>query len=392
MNKYLWLSPLLVLALPSYGGGLYLYETAGQEVGLASAGLAARAQDASTLLGNPAGMTQLAGNQLSVGGQLLVGDVSYQLDNSQMASPGDVLDPFPAASVFYSHSLSDELKLGVGLYGNYGLALHFDDWAGDRLIKQAALTALTLQPALAYQLNPQWSVGAGVGINYGLFALTRDVAGSDNKSKDTDWALNYHLGLMYQPTADTRLGLKYTSETEYNFALAPVLDFPLLGQQVTLPIAALVNTPQQLMFSVYHQLNPQLALMGNLGWQDWSAYGDSQVVIAGQPQASSGRLQDTWHGAIGMQYQLIPSWQLHSGIAYDSSLYQSQDNMSLTMPSGASWRFGAGAQYQLSAQSSIGADMEYLRQQGGAVDMPLLAGSYDQGDLLLFSVSYNYRF
>lgn len=49
-------------------GGLLLYEVGTADVGLASAGYTARAQDASTVLTNPAGMTRLPGKQLLLGG------------------------------------------------------------------------------------------------------------------------------------------------------------------------------------------------------------------------------------------------------------------------------------------------------------------------------------
>lgn len=57
--------------------GLQLYEIATPDVGLASAGWAARAQDASTLFKNPAGMSLLDGATLQTGLQLTYGDVAF---------------------------------------------------------------------------------------------------------------------------------------------------------------------------------------------------------------------------------------------------------------------------------------------------------------------------
>jgi len=45
--------------------GLYLYEDGTADLGLAAAGRAALAQDASTVMGNPAGMTRLERSQLT---------------------------------------------------------------------------------------------------------------------------------------------------------------------------------------------------------------------------------------------------------------------------------------------------------------------------------------
>ena len=52
---------------PASAGGLLLYEIGTEDVGLASAGYTARAQDASTVFTNPAGMTRLEGSQFDRG-------------------------------------------------------------------------------------------------------------------------------------------------------------------------------------------------------------------------------------------------------------------------------------------------------------------------------------
>ena len=50
---------LFALVVSAEAGGLYLYEIGSPDVGLAAAGYAARAADASTVFTNPAGMTRL---------------------------------------------------------------------------------------------------------------------------------------------------------------------------------------------------------------------------------------------------------------------------------------------------------------------------------------------
>src|SRR5436309_8084215 len=58
------------LSGPAVAGGMMAYELGTADVGLASAGYGARAQDASTVFTNPAGMTRLDGNQFLGAGQL----------------------------------------------------------------------------------------------------------------------------------------------------------------------------------------------------------------------------------------------------------------------------------------------------------------------------------
>src|SRR5690242_5510646 len=61
-------------------GGLILYEIATPDVGLASAGYASRADDASTVFKNPAGMSRLDSVQVQAGLQALYGSVYFSHD------------------------------------------------------------------------------------------------------------------------------------------------------------------------------------------------------------------------------------------------------------------------------------------------------------------------
>ena len=105
-------SPGKVLA-----AGFYLYEIGTPDVGLASAGYASRAQDASTVFTNPAGMTRLNGPQFLVGIQPVY---YYQVfsPNSHTTKTGtdggNSFVPLPSGSFFYVYSLTPKLKLGIG--------------------------------------------------------------------------------------------------------------------------------------------------------------------------------------------------------------------------------------------------------------------------------------
>ena len=75
-----------LIASTAQAGGLLLYEFGTAEPGLAAAGYAARAQDASTAFTNPAGMTRLDGTQVLVGGQLMWLNTQFSVDGA--TSPG----------------------------------------------------------------------------------------------------------------------------------------------------------------------------------------------------------------------------------------------------------------------------------------------------------------
>lgn len=387
---------ILALVGQAQAGGLYLYETGTEDVGLANAGSAARAQDASTVVSNPAGMTQLSGNQLLVAGQMLYGDLPYSMERPQLKGSDPVVGWLPGGSAYYSHSLSNDLKLGVGFYGNFGLSLDFDaDWAGHNLVKQATMMGLTLQPAMAYRVNDKVSLGAGLGINYGIFELTRDnfVGGGESSQKDHDWATNLRLGATFAPASATRLGVTYASKVDYKFAVDKSGSVPITGNSWSLPIGLGVSAPQQLMFSGVQRIDSKLSLLGNIGWQDWSQFSDMDINAGNVSGSSPLQLQDTWHFAVGAQYQLQAATRLNAGIAFDNGMYQNANKASLTMPSGDSWRFGVGVQQQLDNKASIGASFEYLDSKNVCAESPaILAGCYNNPKMYFIAVNYGYRF
>jgi long-chain fatty acid transport protein len=396
MRRQLLLLPLgMLMAAPSQGAGLYLYETGTNDLGLATAGMAARAQDATVQFMNPAGLSHLEGRNLTVAGQMLYGDAPYDLDDPTQEDIDTVIGWFPGASFYYSQQLDDRWTLGFASYGNFGLGLDYGDWAGKQLIKEATLIGLTLQPSLAYRIDDHWSVGAGLGINYGLFALKREDSQGEQKQDDTDWAFNAKLGVLYELNSATRFGLGYSSEMQYHFDIDREVSFQRPNQptvNATLPIASLVNSPQQLMLSGYHEFAPDWAIMGNLGWQDWSRYNDNQVTVFDRPLAAAILYQDTYHLAAGVQHKLTPQWTLNGGLAYDSSAYRDQNNTALTVPSGAALRLGTGATYAFNAQDTLGAGFEYVHVESASVQEGSLSGRYPSPALYFFAVNYNTRF
>lgn len=395
MKKFMPVCFALVFSQSTQASALYFYEIGTEDTALAGAGQAARAQDASTIVTNPAGMTRLPDHIFTGGIQAMDGDVSYTLaDESGRKSPDDIMGFFPNASAFYAQKLNDDLYAGIGLYGNYGLGIDFGNWAGDRLIKKSTMVAMTLSPSLAYKLSDRVSIGSSVNINYGFLSLTRNVDDSDEKEKDHDWALSYRLGLLMQLTDLTRVGIAWTSKTEYDFDIDGKARFPNLPNvEYELPISAQVRAPQQIMLSLVHDVNKQWSVMGDLGWQDWSQFGAPQITVTDQELDKKSRLKDSWHTALGVQYRPSEQWRLNAGVAYDSTIYNSQSNVALTLPTGDEWRFATGTQYQITPQSNIGVAVSYLHMQSSRVQSPALySGSYRNPYLWFANINYSYQF
>ncbi len=181
----------------------------------------------------------------------------------------------------------------------------------------------------------------------------------------------------------------------YHFAIDRTITFSrpnLPGISATLPLSGMVNSPQQLMVSAFHTLAHDWAIMGNLGWQDWSRYNDNEVTIFDRTTPQQGLYQDSYHLALGLQHALTPQWTLNGGVAYDTSAYRDQDHTSLTAPSGSALRLGTGVTYALTPQETLGAGFEYIHMESASVDERDLSGRYPTPALYFFALNYGRRF
>jgi long-chain fatty acid transport protein len=387
---------VLFAASPARAGGLLLYEIGTADVGLASAGYTARAQDASTVFTNPAGMTRLDGTQATLGAQVLYGDLGFTIGQGTSpglggANGGNPIGWFPGGGAFFSYSVSPDLKLGFAASGNFGLALKYDaDWAGRYYVQEATLIGMSLTPSIAYRVNPQWSVGASLNAMYGKLhnqIAVNNIGGADGQLvlDDATWGFGANVGVLYEPSRSTRFGLVWNSQVT-NIDLGIVV-------------------PQGVHASFFHQVDDRWALLGSVGWQQWSKFGQVEVgVDSNDPRSLTTNLnfKDTWHVAGGAQYRLSGPWLMNFGVAYDSE-FQDSANVSPMLPANAAWRFGIGAQKEESRTFNWGLAAEYV--YGGNLDVnrqavaPVvvggrgnLVGSYERTAIIFLAANFNWKF
>ena len=410
-------------------GGLIAYEVGTADVGLASAGYGARAQDASTVFTNPAGMTRLEGTQVLAGGQALWGNTRFSASSG--TSPGLGSDNggyvvgsdgwFPGGGGFASYSVSPGLKLGFAVTGNFGAPLKYDNsWVGRYYVQEATLLGISLLPSIAYKVNDKLSLGASVNALYGIY--TNQVAINNPaprfgdgrlKLDDNTWGWGLNLGLLYEVDPGTRVGLTWNSQVDLDFAapakfsnLAPGLASLLASRgALNAELKVGIKVPQQAMASVFTEVNDRWALLGSIGWQQWSKFGQLQIGIDDTMNPLSLtkdlKFKDTWHLALGAQHRLSEPWLLNFGVAYDSAM-QSGD-VSPLLPVNSAWRFAVGGEQQLSKNAAWGIAAEYL--YGGTLDTSLqgsapvlvggrgdVAGAYHNTGTIFVAVYHNWKF
>ena len=424
---------LLVLVMTpaqSWGGGLFLSEVSNADVGLASAGWAARAQDASTLFTNPAGMTRIKQPEVLFGLQPFYVHLDFDSDsntsagnqyqpNGSRADSGDASTWMPSASTFYVHPVNKNLSLGLGVFGYFGSAIDYESgWVGRYYVKEVTMQGFNVMPAAAYRVNEWLSLGAGLNAMYGI--LNQKIAVNNNPEgigahpdgelelDDEEWGFGGVFGLLVEPSERTRFGLTYMTKTELDFetntdfsGLRPALEAilgnnGLLDAKLDLPI----NAPQSVMLSVYHEINNRWAIMGNVGWQEWSDFDTIDVTLSSEDTKDLTvdlNYDDTWHVAAGVQYKVSDPLLLSFGIAYDSSMMDDEER-SPSLPVGETWRFGAGGQYKWKKNIDVGFAYEFIWGGDMSLDVnrgPLagrVSGDYTNTAMHFINLALNWRF
>jgi long-chain fatty acid transport protein len=373
---------LLALAWPQtvLAGGFFLYEVGTPDMGLASAGYAARAQDASTVFTNPAGMTMLDHSQLLGGIQALYTHLNFAADRSTTTrgtDGGNALVPLPGGSFFYVYSLNRRVKFGFASCAYFGGALEYNlNWVGRYFLQGATILGMSFIPSVAYRVNDWLSVGGGVNVMVGFLrekaAVRNLVPGNDGQIKYQDYTAGVggDIGIMLQPDEKTRIGVTYLTPVDLNFAAVPhfrgvgPVVIRLLGRRGFLgtPVDLGITVPQEVMVSVYREVTDRIALLGNANWQNWSQFGLVGIGInSANPRNLTSNLnyKDTWGIALGAQYKVSPELLLSAGFAYDSSMVSDADR-TVSAPVGAQYRYAAGAQYRWSEHLTTGLAYEFM--------------------------------
>lgn len=395
-------------------GGISLYELGTPDVGLASAGYAARAEDASTLFKNPAGMSLLEGTQFQGGLQALYGSVSFSPNantSSRLGSNdgGNAVGWLPGGSLFLVVPLGEKIRAGLGTFSYFGLSEDYDkNWVGRYYVQKSALLGMSVMPSLSLQATDWLAVGAGLNAMYGYLdteLAVNNLVGTDGQMalQDSDWGFGANVGLLFKLGEKTRLGLTYLSPVNLEFRDRP--NFTGLGPGLSAVLSnpgsldLSVTVPQSTMLSLHHTLNEKWAVMADFGWQNWKQFGNVQVGVEAAGVTSLDlKYQDTWHGALGAQYRPDDRWTFSGGVAFDSSAVDSQ-NRTVTLPMGRAWRFGLGAQYQLSEALSLGAAGTFLWGGDMSVDQGTdvslrgrVSGAYEDAWFTFVSLSLAYKF
>jgi long-chain fatty acid transport protein len=391
----------MLMPVTASAGGLYLNEFATPSMSTAGAGAEAQTRDATVTFHNPAAMTELPGNAISLGGGLLYADVRFDPDASTpfpgSGDGGDAGAFGPILSASGVYDWDERVKLGLNLTSISAALLEFDeDWAGRYQLQDLSLITLQVYPSLAFTVTDWLSLGVGPRFLYGH--LDMDVAiplpgpAGDGKAELEgldDFDAGVGAGALIKLGDDTRVGINYLSEIELDLEGDVKLSPPGANAAVDTKIPFV----QMVQLGVRHQVNDAVALLGTVTWEDWSEFGEQFITVTPSGGPVSVPLErnwdDVWGFAVGAEVQIDERWRLMGGFKYDLSPVGRSDRTA-DLPVDRQIRGSIGAQYDWSDTLEIGGSFVYMDAGDAEIQSSTLVGEFERNQIFFFAVNANW--
>ena len=332
----------IVLAAPVTcawaSNGLNLVGFGAESLGLGSADIAV-SRDATAVNINPAGMTQITGRRFD---GYLVPFYSFNFSHSdqfnddyEMDNPVGVF----ASAAYVTQGVHPDLRFGIGMFASGGTGINYDKLRtrfGTRDEYSAVLAITKVATAMAWQANPQLSVGLGINLTY---SSTRQKVFPDTSSADPQFfglridsadglSWNGRLGVQYKQTSNLTLGMSYATETDVKLRNGTAtFNYNAIGLGRVKYRDARVDgfaLAREWGAGFAWQFTPRWMLAGELTWLDWSHALRAARLVATRPQnpaapreVSFGQSldhRDQYVWGLGLAYRWSDSTTLRCGV------------------------------------------------------------------------------
>ncbi|WP_291321592.1 outer membrane protein transport protein [Desulfonatronospira sp.] len=342
-----WKKVVLILMLICFGyagnagaAGFALYEWGSRGTSLGGTMLG-RADDASAVAYNPAGITQLDGTRTQIGLSVVApgGDIKTTDAAGSSQTTSIKSNYWIPPHAFLTHQLTDQAWLGLGVYSRFGLGTEYpDDWPGRYNSVFTRVQSLSFNPNLALKLSESWSLAFGGEIMWFDFNQERAInaMGQQVRSQDVDakvsgdsYGIGANVALHYKPNDTWAVGFTYKSRVEHSLDGDARFDRPAV-----LPAGLFENTsakgditlPDSFGLGIMFRPMERLTLEANAIYTLWSTY-DELRIDYGSPlnpmdpstdtTVTDKKWRDVWRFQFGVEYDLNDLLDLRLGYVFD---------------------------------------------------------------------------
>jgi long-chain fatty acid transport protein len=409
-------------ASPATAQGFGVFEHGTCAMARAGAGSAAPCQDGSAIFFNPAGLAGTRGWTVSVGvtGISALGSFIDDLSGGETGMDNDLI---PVPHVYAAYGITDRLTAGIGSYAPYGLATTWPDTFVGRFNGfDNELQSIYVQPTLAYQLHDRVSIGAGFAFVIGSVEINQRLDLSAQAAPapfppgttlrqlgipfHTDFAqarlratgatgVGGNFGLRVYATDRVSFGARYLTSVRLDYDGTAA--FEAVSTGITLPagnpfgvpggtpldaviarlglfsagapltdqgLTTTITMPGQVLTGVAVQVTPQLLLLADYQWVNWSKFGQVELDF-GNPATPDQTLQENYRDTsgvrLGVDWTASQRWALRGGYVYHEAAAP-DETVTPLLPEGSRNEFTAGIGFQVSKKVRVDVAYQFVKQ------------------------------
>ncbi len=343
LNKTL-LAAGVAAALPggALAAGFGIAEQSTSALGSAFAGAGALSENPSNQWYNPATLSRLEGNQVSLSASQVMIDTTF--DDANTNQPGDFEDVNSTIpSLYFSSALNDRTTFGLGVNAPFGTRLEYEDnWGGDSYATTSDLQSLNVNPSFAFEVTS--TLQFGIGVNYQK--IEADLDNDVSRLEGQDKTLGWNTGVLFEPADGQRFGLSYRSKIDYEVNGDITFKLPApLGDQKR-PAKTNVTVPETWNLSYAGDVGEQSQVLFSAQHREWSRL-DSLVVnwdrsnpptIPPSPTGPSNPVteefgwDDSQRYSLGFRHTLNNDTVLRAGYAHETTTQDDPEMRSARVP------------------------------------------------------------
>ena len=323
--------------------GFAMTEWSARGLSLAS-GMVGRADDASALAYNAAGITQLEGTHVMAGGAIVAPLGAITLDTPQGKHTTETKPRGWTPAHFYlTHQLNDKIWLGLASFTRFGLGVEYGGaWPGKYNMYDVALQTVSVVPTIAIKVNDWLSLSLGGELLYGHFyegtklfdaqqGAGRPIPFDNDLQVDGQGlAGGVHVGAHVKFNEQWSAGLAYKSQMTLNMAGDAVFKkqhagFALGAQKIpnyqNSNVDGTIQLPDSIAFGVAYKPLDNLSFEVGTVWTRWSVYDHLNLYFDkpfGQHVKSRKDFNDGWNFNASVEWKPYDWWALRAGAYYET--------------------------------------------------------------------------
>jgi len=414
----------LIFSFPSFsfaaGSGGFRIEMVDAEALGKGVAFAGEADNASAVFYNPAGLTQLKGNHVSIGLGLIAPSVTHESFGGVRTDMGRQEFWIPDIFVVSDFGL-ERFVFGLGGSSNWGTGTEWDDTSFSRYVAtRSDVNNSELMFTGAYKVNDQLSLGLSVDHDYSVVNKSKKLlqggTGDDGdfqlKGKAEGWG--YRLATLYKLNDQHQFGLQYRSPIEekyYGKAYLNELNISGFNYQTIFggsnyetEIESELELPQSVVLGYSYQPSDKWTFNWDIEWMDWSSieyelltYDETDAIrlsILNGGNPASKDWKSVLSTGLGTEYKWNDHLRLRGGYFFHQTPIP-DENFHSNLPDSNSHSIALGFGYDLNDKTTLDFAYSHMffenRTIDGSTAGATINGTYEEG-INLLQLTVNRRF